>query len=42
LGGYPPGLGSMHLREALFESLLNGALVVAAMLTVRRFDALRR
>ena len=42
LGGYPPGLGSMHLREALLQSLLNGAVVVAAMLTVRRFDALRR
>ena len=42
LGGYPSGLGSMHLREALFASLLNGVLVVAAMLSVRRFDALRR
>jgi rod shape-determining protein MreD len=42
LGGYPPGLGSMHLREALFEALLNGALVLAGMLAVRHFDALRR
>lgn len=42
LGGYPPGLGSMHLREALFESLLNGAVVIAAMLAVRRFEAPRR
>jgi rod shape-determining protein MreD len=42
LGGYPAGLGAMHLREALFEALLNGAIVIAAMLAVRRFDALRR
>jgi rod shape-determining protein MreD len=42
LGGYPAGLGAMHLREALFEALLNGAIVIAAMLVVRRVDALRR
>jgi rod shape-determining protein MreD len=42
LGGYPAGLGTMHLREALFEASLNGAIVIAAMLAVRRFDALRR
>jgi rod shape-determining protein MreD len=42
LGGYPSGLGSMHLHEALFEALLNGAVVVVAMLTVRRLDAARR
>jgi hypothetical protein len=41
LGGYPAGLGAMHLREALFEALLNGAIVIVAMLAVRRFDALR-
>jgi rod shape-determining protein MreD len=40
-GGYPAGLGAMHLREALFGASLNGALVIVAMLTVRRFDALR-
>ena len=41
LGGYPAGLGTMHLREALFEAFLNGAMVIAAMLAVRRFEARR-
>lgn len=31
----------MHLREALFEAFLNGAIVIAAMLAVRRFEARR-
>jgi rod shape-determining protein MreD len=38
LCGYPAGLGLMHLHEALFQSALNAAIVVAAMLVVRRFD----
>ncbi|HLY03454.1 MAG TPA: rod shape-determining protein MreD [Candidatus Cybelea sp.] len=42
LGGYPAGLGAMHLREALLEALLNGAIVIVAMLAVRRFEASRR
>jgi rod shape-determining protein MreD len=42
LGGYPAGLGAMHLREALFAAVLNAALVVAAMLVVRRLEAAER
>jgi rod shape-determining protein MreD len=42
LSGYPAGLGSMHLHEALFETALNVAIVVAAMLVARRFEAVRR
>ncbi len=41
LGGYPPGLGATHLREAVFQSVLNAALVSAAMLVVRRIDTAR-
>jgi rod shape-determining protein MreD len=39
LGGYPGGLGAMHLREALLQAALNVAVIVAAMLVLRRFDA---
>ena len=35
--GYPPGLGTMHLREALLAAALNVAIMIAAMLTARRF-----
>jgi rod shape-determining protein MreD len=42
LSGYPAGLGMMHLHEAFFEAFLNAAIVVAAVLVVRRFDAARR
>ena len=42
LSGYPSGLGSMHLHEALAQAVLNVALVVAAMLIVRRFDVTAR
>jgi rod shape-determining protein MreD len=38
LFGYPPGLGPMHFHEALAQAALNVAVVVAAMLVVRRFE----
>jgi len=38
LGGYPPGLGAMHLHEAVLASALNVAVMVIAMLAARRFD----
>jgi rod shape-determining protein MreD len=38
LEGYPGGLGSMHLREALASAALNVAVMIAAMLAARRFD----
>lgn len=41
LGGYPAGLGTMHLHEALFAALLNAAVIVAAMLIARRTDIAR-
>jgi rod shape-determining protein MreD len=41
IGGYPGGLGAMHLREALFAAALNVMVVVAAMLVARRFDRAR-
>ncbi|MFZ1018478.1 MAG: rod shape-determining protein MreD [Candidatus Cybelea sp.] len=40
--GYPAGLGTMHLHEALFAGLLNAAIVVIAMIAARRYDALKR
>jgi hypothetical protein len=42
LCGYPAGLGTMHLHEAFFEAFLNSAIVVAAVLVVRRLDATPR
>jgi rod shape-determining protein MreD len=42
LTGYPAGLGTMHLHEALFAGLLNAAIVVIAMIAARRYDALKR
>lgn len=42
LFGYPPGLGSLHLHEALAQAALNVAIIVAAMLIARRFDASTR
>jgi rod shape-determining protein MreD len=42
LEGYPPGLGVMHLRQALFQALLNVCAIVLAMLVVRRIDATRQ
>lgn len=38
LGGYPPGLGLMHLHEAVLASVLNAAVMVVAMLLGRRLD----
>jgi rod shape-determining protein MreD len=38
IGGYPPGLATMHLHEALGQAALNVVIIVAAMLIVRRFD----
>lgn len=42
LSGYPSGLGTIHLHEALFQAPLNAAIVIVAMLVVRRFDLARR
>jgi rod shape-determining protein MreD len=39
--GYPAGLGSMHFHEALAQAALNVAVIVAAMLVVRNFEATR-
>jgi rod shape-determining protein MreD len=36
ISGYPAGLAAMHFHEALVAAILNVALVVAAMLIVRR------
>ena len=41
LGGYPAGLGMMHLHEALFAALLNAAVIMVAMLVARRTDTAR-
>jgi rod shape-determining protein MreD len=37
LAGYPAGLGTIHLHEALFEGVLNAAVVVLAMIVARRY-----
>ena len=42
LGGYPSGLGGMHLREAVVASALNAIVMVAAMVVARHFDPERR
>jgi rod shape-determining protein MreD len=39
--GYPPGLGTMHVHEALIEAVMNVALMAVTMLVVRRFDGRR-
>ena len=39
LSGYPPGLGTMHLHEALAQAVLNIAVIVVAMLIARRFES---
>ncbi|MHB8147119.1 MAG: rod shape-determining protein MreD [Vulcanimicrobiaceae bacterium] len=36
--GYPPGLGWMHLHEAMYQALLNVVLMAVVMLIVRRYD----
>ena len=38
IGGYPPGLGMMHLHQALGQAAFNVGVIVAAMLIVRRFE----
>lgn len=38
IGGFPPGLSSMHAHEAALQSALNAVVIVVAMLIVRRFD----
>jgi len=42
LGGYPSGLGGMHLHEAVIASALNAIVMVAAMVVVRHVDPERR
>jgi rod shape-determining protein MreD len=42
VGGYPTGLGSMHLHEAVAQSGLNAILIVAAMLIARRLGVSAR
>jgi rod shape-determining protein MreD len=41
IGGYPPGLGTVHLHEAVIASVLNAVVMVVAMLLARRFDRAR-
>ena len=36
--GYPSGLGLMHFHEALFEAVLNAAVMAIVILINRRFD----
>jgi rod shape-determining protein MreD len=38
IAGYPPGLGMLHLHEALLQALLNAALMLIAMVIARRFE----
>jgi len=37
--GYPAGLGMLHLREASFQAVLDAAVMLIAMVAVRRIDA---
>jgi rod shape-determining protein MreD len=39
--GYPPGLGALHFHQALLQAAMNAAVMLAAMLVVRRIDARR-
>jgi rod shape-determining protein MreD len=39
LEGYPAGLAGTHFHQALWQALLNVAVMIAAMLIVRRFEA---
>jgi hypothetical protein len=41
LEGYPPGLATLHFHQALFASVLNVCATIAAMLLMRRYEALR-
>jgi len=40
--GYPPGLGAIHLHEAVLQSVLNASVMVLAMLVVRRIHSMRQ
>jgi len=42
LCGYPQGLGAMHFHEALLQAAFNVAVIVAAMVILRRFETARR
>jgi rod shape-determining protein MreD len=42
IGGFPPGLSSMHAHEAALQSALNAGVMVVAMLIARRFDVSTR
>lgn len=37
--GYPAGLGSLHFHEALLQAVMNVAVMLVAMLVVRRVEA---
>jgi rod shape-determining protein MreD len=37
--GYPSGLGMMHFHQALFEGVLNAAIMMIVVLVNRRFDS---
>ncbi len=36
--GYPPGLGTMHVHEAMLQALLNAVLAGIVMLVTRRWE----
>ncbi len=38
LSGYPPGLGRIHLHEAVLQAALNSIAIVSVMLVARRFE----
>jgi rod shape-determining protein MreD len=40
--GYPSGLGMLHFHEAVLQAALNAAIMVAAILVVRRFETAPR
>ena len=39
--GYPSGMAGVHFHQALWQSLLDAIVMVAAMLVVRRFESRR-
>jgi rod shape-determining protein MreD len=40
--GYPAGLGTLHLHQAVLQAALNVIVMVIAMLIIRRFETLAR
>lgn len=40
--GYPPGLGVLHLHQAVLQAALNVIVMVVAMLVIRRFETVTR